>query len=148
MKNQKLPVTDSIEELARFWDTHDATDYWDEFEEVKEPIFDPNLRTAMVISLEPGEVKAIDEAAKARGVERGALIRQWILEKLQESTISEATADDEIIREVRAIREAYAEEFGFNIRALFEDAKRREGEGGRKVVSLGPKIVAHEETEK
>ena len=29
----------SIEELAEFWDTHDATDYWDELEEVREPIF-------------------------------------------------------------------------------------------------------------
>jgi hypothetical protein len=24
---QKLPNTDSIEELARFWDTHDLTDF-------------------------------------------------------------------------------------------------------------------------
>jgi hypothetical protein len=38
--------------------------------------------------------------------------------------MSGAMADDEIIREVRSIREAYAEEFGFDIRALFEDAKR------------------------
>jgi hypothetical protein len=55
---------------------------------------------------------------------------------------------DEIIREVRANREAYAEKFEFNIRALFEDAKRHEGEGGREVVSLGPKLVAHEAKEK
>jgi hypothetical protein len=88
MKNRKLPVIDSIEELARFWDTHDATNFWDEFEEVTEPIFDPNLRRAMVISLEPGEAKAVAEMAKARGVERGALIRQWVLEKLEESRSS------------------------------------------------------------
>ena len=55
---------------------------------------------------------------------------------------------DEIIREVRAIREAYAEEFGFDIRALFEDAKRHEGEDGREVVSLEPRRVTRETTEK
>lgn len=34
-----MPDGSSIEELAEFWDTHDATDYWDELEEVTEPIF-------------------------------------------------------------------------------------------------------------
>lgn len=55
---------------------------------------------------------------------------------------------DEIIREVRANREAYAAKFGFNIRALFEDAKRREGKDGREVVSLEPKMIARDTTEK
>ena len=81
MKNQKLPVTDSIEELARFWDTHDATDYWDEFEEVTEPIFDPNIRRTMIIQLEPGEAEAVTNIAKAQeGVERSELLREWVLE--------------------------------------------------------------------
>lgn len=39
MKKRKLPKTDSIQELAEFWDTHDLTDFEDELEEVHEPIF-------------------------------------------------------------------------------------------------------------
>ncbi len=39
MSEPKIPGTDSIEELARFWDTHDATDFEDEVEEVKEQVF-------------------------------------------------------------------------------------------------------------
>lgn len=85
MKSQKLPVTDSIEELAHFWDTHDVTDYLDQLEGVTEPIFDPNLRRIMVFHLEPGEAKAVAETAKAQGIEKEALIRQWVLEKLKES---------------------------------------------------------------
>lgn len=46
---------------------------------------------------------------------------------------------DEIIKEVRAIREAYAERFGFDIQALFQDAKERQQRGGRKTVALEPK---------
>jgi hypothetical protein len=46
---------------------------------------------------------------------------------------------DEIIKEVRAIREAYAERFGFDVQALFRDAKERQQRGGRKTVSLEPK---------
>lgn len=48
-------------------------------------------------------------------------------------------AQDEIIREVRALREAYAERFGFDIQALYRDAKSREGRSEREVVSLEPK---------
>ena len=32
--------TDSIEELAKFWDAHDLTEFEDEREEVEEPVFD------------------------------------------------------------------------------------------------------------
>jgi hypothetical protein len=36
---RKLPETDSIQELANFWDTHDVTDFDDELVEVAEPVF-------------------------------------------------------------------------------------------------------------
>ena len=39
MNRIKVSQTDSIEELARFWDTHDLTDFADELEEVKESVF-------------------------------------------------------------------------------------------------------------
>jgi len=52
---------------------------------------------------------------------------------------------DEIIQEVRAIREAYASQFNFDIRALYRDAKEHELKEGRKVVSLEPRRVAASE---
>ena len=55
---------------------------------ITEPIFDPNMRRTVIICLEPEEAKAAAEIAKARGVERETLIRQWILEKLEESRSS------------------------------------------------------------
>src|SRR5262245_42626287 len=39
MKTPKLPSTDSIQELAKFWDTHDLTDFEEELAEVTEPVF-------------------------------------------------------------------------------------------------------------
>ncbi len=36
---REIPLTDSIEELAQFWDLHDLTDFADELEEVSEPVF-------------------------------------------------------------------------------------------------------------
>lgn len=34
--------------------------------------------------------------------------------------------NDEIVDEVRAIREAHAEKFGYDLRAIFEDLKKSE----------------------
>ena len=39
MTSQRIPNTDSIEELARFWDTHDLTDFQAELQEVRTPVF-------------------------------------------------------------------------------------------------------------
>ena len=38
-EDNEIPSTDDIEELARFWETHDATDFEDEVEEEAEPVF-------------------------------------------------------------------------------------------------------------
>ena len=53
MNRKNIPKTDSIQELAHFWDTHDLTDFEDELEEVDEPVFE--LGTKPLIPLEPGE---------------------------------------------------------------------------------------------
>jgi hypothetical protein len=81
MKNSSLPKTDSIEELARFWDSHEITDFESELEEASEPIFD-HRGERMILRLEPDEIHAVEEIAKARGVEQGELLREWVLEKL------------------------------------------------------------------
>jgi len=39
MTSQRIANTDSIEELARFWDTHDLTDFQAELQEVRTPVF-------------------------------------------------------------------------------------------------------------
>ena len=49
---------------------------------------------------------------------------------------------DEIIQEVRAIREAYGDRLGFDVRALYREAKEREGKSGRRVISLEPRRTA------
>jgi hypothetical protein len=42
MKRKKLPKTDSVQKLARFWDKHDLTEFERELEEVTERVFVPN----------------------------------------------------------------------------------------------------------
>jgi hypothetical protein len=40
MTGENLPTTDSIEELATFWDVHDLTDFEDQLEEVTDCVFE------------------------------------------------------------------------------------------------------------
>jgi predicted DNA binding CopG/RHH family protein len=82
--NQKIPKTDSIEELARFWDVHDLTDFEDQLEEVTEPVFQRKME-AISVPLNPQEVEAVKRIAESAGVEYSALIRGWVLEKLHSS---------------------------------------------------------------
>jgi hypothetical protein len=48
---------------------------------------------------------------------------------------------DPVIAEVRAARQRRAEKFGFNVRAIAADARRREVGAGRKLVSFAPRIT-------
>lgn len=57
-------------------------------------------------------------------------------------------AQDEIIKEVRAIREAYGARLGFDIRALYNEAKQSEGKSGRPVITLEPRRTVVGKTRK
>ena len=81
MNPHRLPQTDSIEELAKFWDTHDLTDFEGELEEVAEPVFE--RETAITLRLQTMEAEAVRDLAKSKGLEDAELIREWVLERLQ-----------------------------------------------------------------
>lgn len=77
----KIPPTDSIQELARFWQQHDLTDFEDEFEEVPGQVFQ---RAYVVgVPLTGDEHQAVREAATSRGLDEAALIREWVKERLR-----------------------------------------------------------------
>ncbi len=80
MKKPRFPRTDSIQELAQFWDTHDLADYEADLVEVDEPVF--ARRTAIKVPLESKEAEAVEQIAQAKGVSREELIRTWVLQKL------------------------------------------------------------------
>lgn len=80
MKKAELPKTDSIRELADFWDSHDVTDFEEALEEVTEPIFKRGV--TVNVPLESHQVQAVEQMAHAKGVSREDLIRAWVLQKL------------------------------------------------------------------
>jgi len=76
---QKIPQTDSIQELSQFWDVHDLTDFEEQLEEVSGTVFE---RSTVKIHLESDEVETIRKLASLKGVSHANLIREWILERI------------------------------------------------------------------
>ena len=83
MNTPRLPQTDSIQELANFWDQHDVTEFEGELDEVGEPVFERDRE--ITIHLEAGAADAVRAMAKSRGVGDSELIREWVIEKLRAS---------------------------------------------------------------
>ena len=81
MNSQPIPTTDSIEELAQFWDKHDLTEFEDQLEIVTESIFEKN--TTVEITLQSQEIEKVKQLAKLKGINYLDLIQEWILEKVQ-----------------------------------------------------------------
>lgn len=84
VRRRKLPSTDSVAELAGFWDHHDLTDFAHDLEEVREPVFVRAKEASVSIQLRPAEAQQLKKIARSRGVRETTVLRQWIRERLQE----------------------------------------------------------------
>ena len=73
----------TIEEEARFWDTHSTADYESEFRPVRTR-FAKRLSTGVTIRLDPHTLQQLRTLAHERGIGPTTLIRMWVLERLKE----------------------------------------------------------------
>ncbi|MBK5292227.1 MAG: hypothetical protein JJE04_11185 [Acidobacteriia bacterium] len=79
-----MPNTDSIEELAKFWDANDLTDFEQDLEVAGEPVFVQAKGTSVRINLQPPAARHLKKIARSKGVKETTVLRQWILERLKE----------------------------------------------------------------
>lgn len=82
MDRESILKTDSIQELAHFWDTYDLTDFEDELEEVDEPVFE--LSAQLLVALALGELETLNTLAQSRGISAANLIREWVVERIDQ----------------------------------------------------------------
>ena len=87
MKSQRIPDTDSIEKLAKFWDTHDLTDFEDQLEEIRGPVFNRRKESTVAIALTLKEAQDLKRLAKSEGTQETKLVRNWVRQKLRESSL-------------------------------------------------------------
>ncbi len=81
----KILQTDSVTELARFWDSHDLTEFEDELEEITEAVFDRGGQNVVHVRLQPEQAAALRRIALAKGIDETELLRDWVEEKLRAS---------------------------------------------------------------
>jgi len=83
VNKQRIPQTDSIQQLAEFWDTHDVTDFEDELEEVTEPVFIRPDQATIRLPFPLQAWEALQKLAVDKGTTDVALAQAWVLEKLR-----------------------------------------------------------------
>jgi hypothetical protein len=82
----QIPTFSSVDEEAAFWDTHDSTEFEAEFEPVTDTRFEPaRPRTALTVQLDADTLARLTEQARRQGVSRSALVRAWIIDRLNET---------------------------------------------------------------
>jgi predicted DNA binding CopG/RHH family protein len=81
MTTDKIPQTDSIREMAQFWDTHDLTDFEDQLEEVTETVFERDK--VVEVHLPEKDAETVENMARSLGLNPAELIRSWVMEKVQ-----------------------------------------------------------------
>jgi len=93
----------SHEEMAAFWDTHDATDFDAQTHEVPMQ-FDLRSRRHY-LAIDPEVLTRLRQAATARGLSVESLANLWLQERLLTSTVNAASA-----RTLAESKEPYAPE--------------------------------------
>lgn len=83
---KKIPKFKTIVEEARFWDTHDVSDYLSEMKEVK-VIYDPLApkEETLTIRVQASLKKQLERIAKSYRVNLSTLLRIWFIDKMKES---------------------------------------------------------------
>lgn len=78
----RIPEFKSMEEEAKFFDTHDMADFQDEFKTVRAK-FSQNLSEGITIRLDQKTLSKLRNQAHKKGVGPTTLARMWLLEKIQ-----------------------------------------------------------------
>jgi predicted DNA binding CopG/RHH family protein len=83
MKN-KIPDFKNFQEEAKFWETHDITDYLEELEPIKVEFKAKMPKEEMVVVRLQGSVKKrLQKVADRQGLNLSTMLRSWMIERLR-----------------------------------------------------------------
>lgn len=81
MNSKGIPQSDSIQELANFWDSHDLTDFDSQLSEVTEKVFQRD--DLVQLHLPKQDLEIIKKMAQSKGIDYTDLIREWVLTQVR-----------------------------------------------------------------
>ena len=80
----KVPKFKNLEEERQFWDSHDSTEYLDDFEVAKDVVFVRPKKEVMSLRLDPKIVKKLKELADEEGLPPTTYARMLIVKGIRE----------------------------------------------------------------
>jgi len=80
--NHKLPTFKSLKEIEEFWDSHEFTEFQNDFKEINDLEVDIKSRTYLPVTLTMYE--KLEKIALAQNTTVDNLIKRWVQEKLTE----------------------------------------------------------------
>ena len=83
-RRSRIPRFRTEADEARFWDTHDSTDFLDELTPAKVTFAPPKPKILVSIRLAKPQVRLLQRIAARKGLGYGSLIRMWLTERLLE----------------------------------------------------------------
>ena len=82
-KKSRIPEFKSYAEEAEFWDTHDFTEFEDETHPIDVHFAKTSSECVQVI-FDPDTNRKLEQFARALGLNKSALIHNWIMERLRD----------------------------------------------------------------
>ena len=83
----KIPRFETREEEAEFWDTHDTTEFEDEFEPVEVTFAQSLVRRGLTVPLNAQTIDLLQHLAREKKTEPATLVQMWILDRLRAETV-------------------------------------------------------------
>ena len=80
----RIPRFRSEAEEARFWDTHDSTEFLADLRPVRLTFSRPTPKVLVSVRIAKPEVRLLQRIAARKGLGRGSLIRMWVTQRLLE----------------------------------------------------------------
>jgi len=79
----KIPGFETYEEEAEFWDTHDTTEFEDEFEPAEATFAQSLVRRGLTVPLDAQTIELLQRLAREKKTEPATLVRIWILDRMR-----------------------------------------------------------------
>ena len=80
----KVPKFNNLKEERTFWDTHDATDYTEDFEVAEDVVFVRPKKEVISLRLDPKIVRKLRELADEEGLPPTTYARMLIVKGIRE----------------------------------------------------------------
>ena len=79
----KVPKLKNVKEERQFWDSHESTDYLDDFKETKDVVFVRPKKQVVTLRLEPQVINKLKELADKEGLPPSTYVRMLIIRAIR-----------------------------------------------------------------